>query len=172
MARLKFGSRQIMQKPPSPSKELDLNWRQVKPTGRFWEGEKWEDSQVWESEVAIIGDGPRSEVYRWENNLLGFPGGSEVKASAWNAGDPCSFPALGRSPGEGNGNPLQYFCLENPVEVLAWWAMGSQRVGQDWVTSLHFQRIYCISSADSVTLDLENRIHLNNLVNRCLENMH
>ena len=51
-----------------------------------------------------------------------FPGGSEVKASAWNAGDPGSIPGLGRSPGEGNGNPLQYSCLENPMEGGAWWA--------------------------------------------------
>ena len=50
----------------------------------------------------------------------GFPGGSEVKASAWNAGDPGSIPGLGRSPGEGNGNPLQYSCLENPMEEGTW----------------------------------------------------
>ena len=43
-----------------------------------------------------------------------FPGGSEGKASACNAGDP-GFPGSGRSPGEGNGNPLQYSCLENPM---------------------------------------------------------
>ena len=49
-----------------------------------------------------------------------FPGGSEVKASAWNAGDPGSIPVLGRSPGEGNGNTLQYSCLENPTEGGAW----------------------------------------------------
>ena len=45
-----------------------------------------------------------------------FPGGSEVKASASNAGDPGLIPGLGRSPGEGNGNPLQYSCLENPMD--------------------------------------------------------
>ena len=56
------------------------------------------------------------------NNLRGFPGGSAVKASAWNAGDPGSLPGSGRSPGEGNGNPLQYSCLENPMEGGAWWA--------------------------------------------------
>ena len=50
----------------------------------------------------------------------GFPGGSEVKASAWNAGDLGLIPELGRSPGEGNGNPLQYSCLENPMEGGAW----------------------------------------------------
>ena len=51
---------------------------------------------------------------------LGFLGGSEVKASACNEGDPGSIPGLGRSPGEGNGNPLQYSCLENPVDGGAW----------------------------------------------------
>ena len=48
--------------------------------------------------------------------------GSEVKASAWNAGDPGSIPGWGRSPGEGNGNLLQYSCLENPMEGGAWQA--------------------------------------------------
>ena len=47
-------------------------------------------------------------------------GGSEVKASARNAGDPGSIPGLGRSPGEGNGTPLQYSCLENPMDRGAW----------------------------------------------------
>ena len=46
---------------------------------------------------------------------MNFPGGSDGKASAYNAGDPGSVPGLGRSPGEGNGNPLQYSCLENPM---------------------------------------------------------
>ena len=51
---------------------------------------------------------------------LGFPGGSDGKASARNAGDPGSIPGLGRSPGEGNGNPLQHSCLENPMDGGAW----------------------------------------------------
>ena len=46
--------------------------------------------------------------------FLGFPGGSSGKESAYNAGDLGSIPRLGRSPGEENGNPLQYSCLENP----------------------------------------------------------
>ena len=53
----------------------------------------------------------------------GFPGGSEVKASASNVGDPDSIPGSGRSLGEGNGNPLQYSCLENPMDRGAWWAI-------------------------------------------------
>ena len=50
----------------------------------------------------------------------GFPGSSDGKASAYNAGDLGSIPGLGRSPGEGNGNPLQYSCLENPMDGGAW----------------------------------------------------
>ena len=46
----------------------------------------------------------------------GFPGGSDGKASVCSAGDPGSFPGLGRSPGEGNDNPLQYSCLENSID--------------------------------------------------------
>ena len=53
-------------------------------------------------------------------SLTGFPGGSDSKVSAYNAGDPGSIPGLGRSPGEGNGNPLQYSCLENPMDGGAW----------------------------------------------------
>ena len=49
-----------------------------------------------------------------------FPGGSEVKAYASNAGDPGSILGLGRYPGEGNGNPLQYSYLENPMDGGAW----------------------------------------------------
>ena len=45
-----------------------------------------------------------------------FPGGSDGKTSAYNAGDPGSIPGSGRSPGEGYGNPLQYSCLENPMD--------------------------------------------------------
>ena len=47
-------------------------------------------------------------------HLMGFPGGSNGKAC--NAGDPGPMPGSGRSPGEGNGNPLQYFCLENSMD--------------------------------------------------------
>ena len=52
--------------------------------------------------------------------VLGFPGGSDGKDSACNAGNPVSISGLGRSPGEGNGNPLQYSCLENPMDRRAW----------------------------------------------------
>ena len=57
-----------------------------------------------------------------------FPGGSDGKASARSAGDVGSIPGLGRSPGEGNGNPLQYSCLENFMDGGARWAVAH------WVT--------------------------------------
>ena len=55
------------------------------------------------------------------NYMPGFPGGSEGRASACNAGDLGAIPGSGRSPGEGNGNPLQYSCLKNPMDGGAWW---------------------------------------------------
>ena len=54
------------------------------------------------------------------NTYWGFPGGSDGKEFACNAGDQGSIPGLGRSPGEGNGNPLQYSCLENPRDREAY----------------------------------------------------
>ena len=54
------------------------------------------------------------------NSLLDFPGFLDGKASAYNAGDLDSIPGSGRSPGEGNGNPLQYPCLKNPMDRGAW----------------------------------------------------
>ena len=53
---------------------------------------------------------------------MGFPAGSAGKESTCNAGDLGSIPGLGRSPEEGNGNPLQYSCLENSMDRGAWWA--------------------------------------------------
>ena len=53
---------------------------------------------------------------------LGFPDGSHSKESACNARDPGSIPGLGRSSGEGHGNPLQYSCLENPMNKEVWQA--------------------------------------------------
>jgi len=49
-----------------------------------------------------------------------FPGGSDSKAPVYNVGDPDSIPGLGRFPGVGNGNPLQDYCLENPMDRGAW----------------------------------------------------
>ena len=64
-------------------------------------------------------------VQQWFIQLyiyMGFPAGSDGEESACNSGDPGSIPGEGRSPGEGNGNPLQYSCLENSRDRGAWWA--------------------------------------------------
>ena len=73
----------------------------------------------------------------YSNIVIGiFPGGSDGKASACNAGDPGSIPGLGRSPGEGNGNPLQYSAREIPQteENGRRRYIGLQRVGHDLET--------------------------------------
>ena len=70
---------------------------------------------------------------------LGFPGGSDSKASACSAGDLGSTPGLGGSPGEGHGNPLQDACLQNSTDRGAWrlQSMGSPRVRPDWQARVH-----------------------------------
>ena len=71
------------------------------------------DKGAWQATVHV--------VTRIRHDLMTiFPGGLDGKASAYNAGDLGSVPGLGRSPGEGNGNPLQYCCLENPMDGGAW----------------------------------------------------
>ena len=75
----------------------------------------------------------------------GFPGGSVVKDLPANAGDSGSIPGSGRSPGGGHGSPLQYSCLENPLDGGAWWArsMESQKIWvrlSDWRTTISHRR--------------------------------
>ena len=66
----------------------------------------------------------------------GFPGGSDGKESTCNAGDRGSIPGSGRSPAEGNGNPLQYSCLENPMDREAWWApVHGVAKSQTWLSN-------------------------------------
>ena len=61
-----------------------------------------------------------TNIYFEINYYTDFPGGSDGKESAYNAGDPGSIPGLGQSPGGGNGKPLQYSCLQNPMDRGAW----------------------------------------------------
>ena len=75
-----------------------------------------------------VGQFPSHTTVAFINELIipsfihrGFPGGSAGKESAYNAGDLGSILGLGRFPGEGYGNPLQYSCLENPMDRGAWW---------------------------------------------------
>ena len=77
-----------------------------------------------------------------------FPGGSEVKASACNVGDLGSIPGSGRPPGEGNGNPLQYSCLENPMDGEAVGYSPQGRKESNTIERLHFTSVLanCIYS--------------------------
>ena len=69
---------------------------------------------------ASVSEGPEFVPQRGQIIPLDFPGGSDGKASAYNVGNPGSVPELGRSPGEGYGNPLQYSCLENLMHGGTW----------------------------------------------------
>ena len=77
---------------------------------------------------------------------MGFPHSSVGKESACNAGYLGLIPGLGRFPGEGNGNPLQYSCLENPRDGETWQTTvhGVARVGHDLVTKPHNQWVFII----------------------------
>ena len=77
---------------------------------------------------------------------MGFPGGSVGKESARNAGDLGSILGLGRCPGERNGYPLQYSCLENPMDRGAWWApVHGVEKSRTWLSDfhLHFPQACC-----------------------------
>ena len=69
-------------------------------------------------------------------HALGFPGGSVVKNPPASAGDEGSIPGSGKSPGEGNGNPLRYSCLGNPMDRGTWWTTVHRvtKVGYDLAT--------------------------------------
>ena len=85
----------------------NLAGRKLKARVALWEFEDWNYDTLRGIETPPPGD----LMMVWY-----FPGGSDDKASVCNEGDPSSIPGLGRSPGEGNGNPLQYYCLENPMD--------------------------------------------------------
>ena len=81
----------------------------------------------------------RSEQFASVSGVVfgSFPGGSNSKASVYNAGDPGLIPGLGRSPGEGNGSPLQDYCLENPMDRGAWYRPWGRKES-DTTEQLHF----------------------------------
>ena len=75
----------------------------------------------------------------WTRLHSGFPGGLVGKESVCNAGHPGSVPGSGRSLGEGNGNPLQYSCLENSMDRGAWWAIvHGVTESWTWLSDKHF----------------------------------
>ena len=105
--------------------------------------ENWKQRGIFIKKLSLVSARPGSEfqISCWLQFLflntvyeieIGLPGDSVVKNPPANAGALGLTPALGRSPGEENGNPLQYSCLENSMETGRLQSMGSQRVGHDW----------------------------------------
>ena len=87
-------------------------------------------------------------IYESFAQNIDFPGGSDGKVSVYNVGDLCSIPGLGRSPGEGNDNPVSTLAwkipqMEGPGKLQS---MGSQRVRHDRATSLHFAQKETVKS--------------------------
>ena len=82
------------------------------------------DREAWHAVIHGVAKS-RTQMSNWtelkyKSYIQNFPDGSDSKLSAYNVGDPALIPGLGRSSGEGNGNPLQYFCLENTMDRWAW----------------------------------------------------
>ena len=88
--------------------KLNIQKTKIMASGHHFMANRWGNS------------GNSDRLYFGGLQNLCFPGGSNGKASAYNAGDLGSIPGSGRSSGEGNGNPLQYSCLENPMDGGAW----------------------------------------------------
>ena len=102
-----------------------------------------ENGVTWLVEEAVVLVVFNLHIFNW---LMGFAGGSKGKGSACSAGDLGSIPGSGRSPGEGNGNPLQSSCLENSRDRGAWWATV-HRVPKSWtrLSNFPFQLHFTIS---------------------------
>ena len=97
----------------------------------------------------------------------GFPGGSDSIESTCNAGHLGSIPGSGRSPGEGNGYPLQYSCLENPKERGAWWVtahgFAKTQLSDEHTHTHHIPRPH------SENASLTYRLHVPKYIKTCLE---
>ena len=109
----------------------ELNWTIVKII-RYW----WKHKQIdqWNRGESLKRDPHRYHQLTFDKR---FPGGSDDKETDCNAGYPDSVPRSGRSPGEGNGYPLQYSSLENSMDRGTWWAIvhGIEKSRHDWVTN-------------------------------------
>ena len=118
----------------------------INPRGAWQRGREWRDLAKVSFPHFLIKNTDsflhlrKHHIYfAWISRVWDFPGGSDGKTSAYNAGDPGSISGSGRSPGEESGNPFQYSCLENPMHGGAWEATV-HGVSKSQ-TLLHFSRV-------------------------------
>ena len=98
-------------------------------------------------------------LFTWGQTMVDdFPGGLDSKASVYNAGDPGSSPGLGRSPGEGNGNPLQYSCVENSMDGEAWSA-AVHGLAKSWTRLSDFTLLQTIVKVMKIMVTSFKRSH-------------
>ena len=121
---------------------ISITWRVLKtPKTQATTQANSVNHWVWIKQYQCQGLKVKQDISR---KTAGLPCGSVSKESACNAGDPGSISGLGRSPGEGNGNPVQYSCLENSIDRGAWWATvhGITKTGTrtEWLTHTHTGR--------------------------------
>ena len=110
---------------------------QIKPKSLsnffIWDQETWSSwNYGWKFSRELQAEKDALEIFKGLLTFWGLHGGSDDKESACNAGDPGSVPGLGRSPGEGNGYPLQYSCLENSMDKGVWQATVHD-VAKSWI---------------------------------------
>ena len=112
----------------------------------------------WEKQLdAGYREGCQQELIRGYYKIQDFHGGSDGKASAYNVGDPGSIPGSGRSPGKGNGNPIQCSCLENPIDGGAWQATV-QGVAKSWTRLSDFTTTTLLQNPDFQSLQVNKAI--------------
>ena len=91
---------------------------------------------------------------------MGFPGGSVIKNLPDNSGDTGLIPGSGKSSGEGNGNPVQYFCLENPMDRGAWWATAHGVTKESDMTKQQHHINICILTCVFIDLYIYIQIYV------------
>ena len=130
--------------------------------------------QVWWAISKPLKATPEDRTISTSSSFLSVQSWHHIgKESACSAGDPGSIPRLGKSPGEGNGNPLQYSCLENPLDRGAWQATvhGVARVGHDWTTNTttiphneksYVRKEFLLGLLSNLLIISINRAHISN----------
>ena len=113
------------------------------------------DGGAWWAAIYGVSQSPTWLKWLSSSSSYGFPGGSDSKETACNVENPGLILGSGRYPGEGNVNPLQYPCLENPMDREAWRSMVLQRVRHNWATNTHSFHSFTFNQATRISIFLE-----------------